>query len=135
MRPAGASPDTREIIIALITIRFQVSVRKTIKEINCNVSRPCFSVMVKDDRWQSIFTRAEQPHERISFGISFRLLQAPSVPVFVSHLPCDFLLLFRYFYYTTKSIRKEAEMPVFSRLLYYPTFKLCERLHYSRLAF
>jgi hypothetical protein len=47
---------------------------------------------------------------------SFRLLQAPSVPVFVSHLPCDFLLLFRYFYYTTKSIRKEAEMPVFSRL-------------------
>ena len=75
MRPAGASPDTREIIIALITIRFQVSVRKTIKEINCNVSRPCFSVMVKDDRWQSIFTRAEQPHERISFGISFRLLQ------------------------------------------------------------
>jgi hypothetical protein len=48
---------------------------------------------------------------------SFRLLQAPSVPVFVSHLPCDFLLLFRYFYYTTKSIRKEAEMPVFSRLL------------------
>lgn len=75
MRRAGASPDTREIIIALITIRFQVSVRKTIKEINCIVSRPCFSVMVKDDRWQSIFTRAEQPHERISFGISFRLLQ------------------------------------------------------------
>lgn len=31
--------------------------------------------MVKDDRWQSIFTRAKQPHERISFGISFRLLQ------------------------------------------------------------
>lgn len=75
MRPAGAAPDTREIIIALITIRFQVSVRKTIKEINCIVSCPCFSVMVKDDRWQSIFTRAEQPHERISFGISFRLLQ------------------------------------------------------------
>ena len=34
MRPAGAAPDAREIIIALITIRFQVSVRKTIKEIN-----------------------------------------------------------------------------------------------------
>lgn len=75
MRPAGAAPDTREIIIALITIRFQVSVRKTIKEINCIVSCPCFSVMVKDDRKQSILTRAEQPHERISFGISFRLLQ------------------------------------------------------------
>lgn len=75
MRPAGAAPDTREIIITLITIRFHVSVRKTIKEINCIVSCPCFSVMVKDDRWQSIFTRAEQPHERISFGISFRLLQ------------------------------------------------------------
>ena len=75
MRPAGAAPDTREIIITLITIRFPVSVRKTIKEINCIVSCPCFSVMVKDDRWQSIFTRAEQSHERISFGISFRLLQ------------------------------------------------------------
>lgn len=75
MRPAGTAPDTRDIIITLITIRFQVSVRKTIKEINCIVSCPCFSVMVKDDRWQSIFTRAKQPHERISFGISFRLLQ------------------------------------------------------------
>ena len=75
MRPAGAAPDTMEIIIALITIRFQVSVRKAIKEINRIVSCPCFSVMVKDDRRQFIFTRAEQPHERISFGISFRLLQ------------------------------------------------------------
>lgn len=85
MRPAGASPDSREIIIALITIRFQVSVRKTIKEINCIVSCPCFSVMVKDDRWQSIFTRAEQPHERISFGISFRLLQY-LYPCFICHV-------------------------------------------------
>ena len=41
---------------------------------------------------------------------------APSVPVSMFHLPCDFLLLFRYFYYTTKSIKEEAEMPVFSRL-------------------
>lgn len=75
MSPAGAAPDTREIIITLITIRFQVSVRKTIKEINCIVSCLCFRVVVKDDRRQSIFTWAELPHERISFEISFGLLQ------------------------------------------------------------
>ena len=74
----------------LIPIRFQVSVRKTIKETNCIVSCPCFSVMVKDDRWQSIFTRAEQPHERISFGISFRLLQY-LYPCFIYHVNfCSF---------------------------------------------
>ena len=36
-------------------------------------------------------------------------------------LPCDFLLLFRYSYYTTKSIEKEGEMPASSKHKYSKT--------------
>ena len=111
--------------------------------------------MVKDDRWQSIFTWAEQPHKRICLGISFRLPQyldsclicyevfplkelpvkiiihRPEIiirtiydsigkccPVKIHSKQMPILLLFRYSYYTIKSIEKEAEMPVFSRLHY-----------------
>ena len=124
MRPAGAAPDAREIIIALITIRFQVSVRKTIKEINCIVSCPCFRVVVKDDRGQSIFTRAEQPHERICFGISFRLLQY-LYPCLICHEVFPLKEL------SVKIIIHRFEIII--RTIYNPVGKCCPGKIYSKL--
>ena len=62
MCPAGAPFDAEYLVIPLVTVGFQISL-KAIQEVCCIVSASCRSVSVQKNGGLTIFPSAEQPHE------------------------------------------------------------------------
>lgn len=62
MRPAGTTSDLRKIIVALISVRFKISVA-AFQKLLYMAAAPGRGIALQDDRWKSIFTAAKQPHE------------------------------------------------------------------------
>ncbi len=68
MRPTTGARDSRQIIVALVAIRHEIST-ESLQEGFGIVSGSGFRVSVEDNLRKSIFTGTEEPHE----GIRFRL--------------------------------------------------------------
>ena len=74
MRPAGAAPDSRQIVIALIAVRFQISA-VAFQKLFCMAAAPGRRIAIQDDRRKSILAASEQPHERLDLCSAAFLIQ------------------------------------------------------------
>lgn len=74
MSPAGAAFDTRNFIITLISICFQIPL-ESIQKFSGVISAPCWRIAVKKYWRKPIFTTPEQPHERLAFCTALRFIE------------------------------------------------------------
>ena len=83
MCPARASFDIWQIVITLVSIRFQISAEPLQERCSMELC-PCLCVMIKQDWRKFIFSTAEEPHPGICFRITLRLIQHLN-PCFICH--------------------------------------------------
>ena len=88
MCEAAAPLDAGQVVIPLIAVFFQVAL-KAVQELQCIKLCPGFGILIEHDSWHTVFTGAEQPHERICFCLSFFFMQYLDSG-FISHQELSF---------------------------------------------
>ena len=83
MCPAGAPFDAGYLVIPLVTVGFQISL-KAVQKVCCIVSAPCLSISVQQDDRKAIFSGSVQPHEGLAFCTASEFFQDLH-PGFICH--------------------------------------------------
>lgn len=73
-RPTAGARDSRQMIVALVAIRHEVSA-KSLQEGLGIVPGAGFRISIEDDWRQAILAGSEEPHKRICFRLPIRLFE------------------------------------------------------------